>query len=228
MLTRREVVALLAAFGAASAGRLILPAEAAPLTYKLVPRKVDEGIWVVAGAQEAMTRTNGGAIANIVILNSKDGAIVVDTGPSRLFGEALSRLATELTGKPVVRVYNTHFHPDHVFGNQAFDRSIIAAPKGVIEGLTQFGAGFSDSMYFTVGDWMRGTEIVVPGQVLESAVEDFGDRRLRALPMRGHTSSDLVLFDELSGVIIAGDLVFLDRAPTHTARQHREVAHCAR
>ncbi len=83
-------------------------------------------------------------------------------------------------------------------------------------------------MYFTVGDWMRGTEIVVPGQVLESAVEDFGDRRLRALPMRGHTSSDLVLFDELSGVIIAAISSFWIEPPRQTARQHREVAHCAR
>lgn len=32
--------------------------------------------------------------------------------------------------------------------------------------------------------------------------------------MRGHTPSDLALFDEKTGIIFAGDLVFLDRAPT--------------
>ena len=32
--------------------------------------------------------------------------------------------------------------------------------------------------------------------------------------MRGHTPSDLALFDEKTGILFAGDLVFLDRAPT--------------
>ncbi len=84
----------------------------------------------------------------------------------------------------------------------------------MIDGLTAYGSGFSDAMYFIAGDWMRGTEVITPGQVLDREVEDFGDRRLRPLPMRGHTSSDLALFDEASGYLFAGDLVFLDRAPT--------------
>ncbi|MDX2308293.1 MAG: quinoprotein relay system zinc metallohydrolase 1 [Hyphomicrobium sp.] len=212
VLTRREVLTLAAA---ASATAVTGRSAAAPLSYTLAPEKLDDGIWLVRGAQEAITRQNGGAIANIAILDTEAGAVVIDTGPSRLFGEALLRVATELTRKPVVRVYNTHFHPDHVFGNQAFDAAAIAAPAGVIDGLKTFGPGFSDSMYYIAGDWMRGTDLILPGKVLDGhTVEDFGSRRLRALPMKGHTSSDLVLFDETSGFLFAGDLVFLDRAPT--------------
>lgn len=214
MLSRREVLALSIAAGTAALGSRIAPGLAAPLHYNLKAEKQTDGIWMVAGRQEAITRANGGAIANIAILDSKAGSIIIDTGPSRLFGESLARLAGELTGKPVARVYNTHFHPDHVFGNQAFAREKIAAPKGVIDGLAANGSGFSDGMYFIAGDWMRGTDIVLPGHVLTEEVEDFGDRRLRPLAMRGHTSSDLVLFDEASGFLFAGDLVFLDRAPT--------------
>ena len=214
MLSRREVLALTAAaMGGALAARAV-PAGAAPLRYHLDAEKLADGIWLIAGRQEAITRANGGAIANITILDSKAGAIIIDTGPSRLYGEALLKVATDLTGKPVVRVYNTHFHPDHVFGNQAFSRDLIAAPKGVIDGLAAHGNSFSDGMYFIAGDWMRGTAVVTPGHVLTGEVEDFGDRRMRPLIMRGHTSSDLVLFDELSGFLFVGDLVFLDRAPT--------------
>jgi quinoprotein relay system zinc metallohydrolase 1 len=214
MLTRREVLALTAAACASGLAGRPAAGVAAPLRYDLKAEKLTDGIWLIAGQQEAITRANGGAIANIAILDSKAGAIVVDTGPSRLFGEALSKLATDLTGKPVVRVYNTHFHPDHVFGNQAFARDLIAAPKGVADGLSAHGNGFSDAMYYIAGDWMRGTEVIIPGHILDGSVEDFGDRRLRPLLMRGHTSSDLVLFDEASGFLFAGDLVFLDRAPT--------------
>ncbi len=187
---------------------------AAPLNYELKPTKLADGVWMIPGAQDAITMANGGAIANISILDTDAGAVIIDTGPSRRFGEALASVARELTGKDVARVYNTHFHPDHVFGNQAFDVKVIAAPQGVIDGLKDAGEGFADSMYHIAGDWMRGTEVVLPTVALTGDVEDFGNRRFRPMAMRGHTESDLVLFEETSGLMFAGDLVFLDRAPT--------------
>lgn len=213
MMTRREALALVPAFASLVSG-LSRNAFAAPLAYSLKPEKLTDGIWLIRGAQEAITTENGGAIANISILDTDAGAVIIDSGPSHRFGIALEKTAKELTGKPVVRVYNTHFHPDHVLGNQAFDTATIAAPKGVAEGLKVLGNGFTDAMYRIAGDWMRDTEVVIPGTILDTDVEDFGNRRIRPLAMRGHTPSDLVLFDELSGFLFAGDLVFLDRAPT--------------
>lgn len=213
MLTRRDTIGLFA--GAALAPWLAaLEAAARPLAYKLVPHRIADGIWVIYGAQEAITAGNGGAIANIGILDTAEGAVIIDTGPSLRFGTALRDLAKSLTGKDVVRVYLTHFHPDHIFGNQAFDPKLIAATQGTAAGMKELGAAFADAMYRTAGDWMRSTELVLPGTILSEPVEDFGNRRMRFLAMRGHTTSDLALFDEASGVLFAGDLVFLDRAPT--------------
>ena len=214
MLTRRSLLHALPAALSLPALFHALDAAAAPLTYALKPVKLTDGVWMVEGAQEVINQKNGGAIANISILDSSAGAIVIDTGPSHKYGDALAALAKELTGKPVARVYNTHFHPDHVMGNQGFDASVIAAPQGVIDGLKDLGNAFADAMYQSAGDWMRGTEVVLPGLVLSGSVEDFGDRRIRTLAARGHTASDLVLFDEASGTMFTGDLVFLDRAPT--------------
>lgn len=213
MLSRRKVLALSAGAAFAPLVRAI-EASAAPLTYTLTPEKLTDGVWLIRGAQEAISLSNGGAIANISIIDSKAGAIIIDTGPSHKYGDALAALATTLTGKPVARVYNTHFHPDHVMGNQAFAPATLAAPQGVIDGMKQMGNAFADAMYRTAGDWMRGTEVVLPQTVLTAEPEDFGDRRLRPLTMRGHTASDLVLFEETSGYLFTGDLVFLDRAPT--------------
>lgn len=214
MLSRRETLRLLPVALSASSIFAAMEAAAAPLTYTLKPEKLTDGIWIIRGAQEAISLSNGGAIANISILDTTAGAVIIDTGPSRRFGEALAKLATDLTGKPVARVYNTHFHPDHVMGNQGFAADKIAAPKGVVDGLKDLGNAFADNMYRTAGDWMRGTEVVLPGTILTAEVEDFGNRQIRPLAMRGHTASDLVLFDELSGFLFTGDLVFLDRAPT--------------
>lgn len=213
MITRRHALGVLST---AVAGSWFAPggAHSAPLAYELKPRPIAHGVWLIEGAQEAITLDNGGAIANVAIIDSKAGAIVIDTGPSRRYGEALARLAMELTGKPVARVYLTHFHPDHVFGSQAFKSGTVASTPAVREGLNDFGEGFADSMYRAAGDWMRGTDVVIPAPIPDNGVEDFGDRRIRLLSMKGHTASDLVLFDETSGLLFAGDLVFLDRAPT--------------
>ncbi len=213
MLSRRRVVATLS-MAALAPWVNALRAAAAPLSYTLLPQKLTDGIWMIPGVNEAITSANGGAIANITILDTKEGAVIVDTGPSRRYGEALASVARELTGKPVARVYLTHFHPDHIFGNQVFGSELIASTRGVADGVIELGNAFADAMYRTAGDWMRGTELVPPGRILDYSTEDFGDRRIRFLPMSGHSPSDLVLFDELSGLLIAGDLVFLDRAPT--------------
>lgn len=212
-LTRRHVLTALAGTAVGS----VLPAfglEAKPLAYDLKPQPLVDGVWLIRGAQEAITRDNGGAIANIAVLDSTAGAIIIDTGPSLRYGEALASMARALTKKDIARVYITHFHPDHMFGNQAFKPEMIASSQGVIDGIRTMGNGFADAMYYAAGDWLRGTEPVLPGTVLTGDAEDFGNRRIRPLPMRGHTGSDIAYFDEASGILFAGDLVFLDRAPT--------------
>jgi quinoprotein relay system zinc metallohydrolase 1 len=225
IMTRRRALAALTGL----AGAPILPmfdVMAGPRAYTLTPKVLTEGIWLVEGAQERITLSNGGAIANIGILDSSAGAIIIDSGPSKRYGEQLAALARELTGKDIARVYLTHFHPDHVFGNQAFAPGVVAASEGVIKGLKDVGEGFASAMYSAAGDWMRGTELVLPKTVIERGIEDVGDRRLRLMRMRGHTGSDLVVYDEATGVVFAGDLVFLDRAPTtpHANFEHWKVA----
>lgn len=213
LITRRHALAALTAL----AGAPILPmfdAQAAPLAYTLEPKLLTEGVWMISGVPEAVNARNGGAIANIAILATSEGAIIIDTGPSLRYGRQLRALAQTLTGRDVARVYLTHFHPDHIFGTQAFAAGTVAATPGVIKGLRELGEGFASAMYSAAGDWMRGTEVVIPTHAITQRYEDVGDRRMRFLAMKGHTGADLAIFDETTGVIFAGDLVFLDRAPT--------------
>lgn len=213
-ISRRGALGLAGAAGIHAALSPMFDVLAAPLAYRLQPMAVAEGVWMIAGAQEAITRANGGAIANVVILDTSDGAVVVDTGPSRRYGEALNALAQQLTGKPVVRAFLTHFHPDHVFGSQAFGGGALASTEGVAKGLRSLGDDFAAAMYHIAGDWMRGTEVELPGRIIAEGSEEIGGRKLSFLPLGGHTPSDLAILDESSGLLLAGDLVFLDRAPT--------------
>lgn len=211
--TRRTIIAGAAGFAGAS-WLAAFDANAGALAYAIEPIVIAEGVWMVAGARDVMSGENGGAIANVAILDTRAGAVVIDTGPSKRYGEALRETARRLTGKDIARVYLTHFHPDHVFGNQAFGADKISAAQGVIDGLAAMGGDFATAMYATVGDWMRGTEVLAPGVVVTDGVEDFGDRKLHLVALGGHTASDLAILDERSEILFAGDLVFLDRAPT--------------
>jgi len=74
----------------------------------------------------------------------------------------------------VIQVLLTHHHPDHALGNQAFKDVPIGALAGTTRLLHEQGDGMAENLYRMVGDWMRGTEVQLPTQVLEPGVLSFG------------------------------------------------------
>lgn len=189
------------------------PAQA-ELSYDLQPRQIAEGVWLLEGSTDNFAQANGGNIVNIGFIETDDGVLVIDSGPSRRYGEALRRVIEQTTGKPVLQLLLTHHHPDHVLGNQAFSDVPIAALAGTRDLLREQGEALTENMYRLVGDWMRGTELLLPTQTLQAGELQIGQRRLRLLALRGHSGADLAIFDERSGVLFAGDLLFYQRALT--------------
>ncbi|MCU7645780.1 quinoprotein relay system zinc metallohydrolase 1 [Pseudomonas piscis] len=192
---------------------LSLPARA-ELDYRLEPRQIAEDTWLLEGGTENFSRDNGGNIVNTGFIVTEAGVLVIDTGPSKRYGQALREAIAGTTGKPVIQVLLTHHHPDHVLGNQAFIDVPIGALAGTTELLRQQGDAMAENLYRLVGDWMRGTEVVLPNRTLEPGVLEIGGHRLRLLALAGHTGADLGIFDERTGVLFAGDLVFYQRALT--------------
>lgn len=197
------------------AGLAALPVAArAASDYAILPIPVADGIWVIRGADAPIEPANGGAVANIAIIATPAGTVLCDCGPSVRYAGALKAVAEKLTGKPVIRVYVTHIHPDHGLGTAAFDPGIVAALPGTIDGLRAGGQGYADAMYRILNDWMRGTDVVLPGQPITSDIEIIGDRTLKLLALSGHSGADLAVLDERTGLLICGDLVFRNRAPS--------------
>lgn len=218
-LTRRHWLSVLAG---ASACACCGSAFARRLTYDLAATEIAPKTWAVHGASEYFNFDNGGNIVNVAFIETADGVVVVDSGPSKRYGEALVSLINRtVPGKSVLRVYNTHHHPDHFLGNQVFRPDIIAAPQSVIDNIVAEGDALTDNMYRLVGDWMRGTTNVAPGHALVADSEDIDGQRFSLFYLSGHTSSDLVIRDDQTGVVFTGDLAFLNRAPT---TPHADIA----
>ncbi len=193
---------------------LSLPAAAARLEYDLKAEQVARDTWFVEGKTEDFSFENGGDIVNTAFIVTTEGVIVLDTGVSRRYGEALRELIRQTTDQPIKLVINTHQHPDHFLGNQAFISTPIASLAKTQQQIRQQGDAFAENMYRLVGDWMRGTEVIVPDQIIEPGIMQLGDHQLEWIELTGHSGSDLVLYDRTTAVLFPFDMVFYQRALT--------------
>lgn len=185
-----------------------------PFDYQLQAKAVADGAFVFEGLTQHFSRENGGNIVNTGYIVTDDGVVVIDTGPSRRYGEQMRAAIERSSGKPVSQVYLTHAHPDHFLGNQAFSDVPIAALPATVQSIRSVGDDLAANLYRMVGGWMEGTEAVNPTQEAQPGEVTIGGRKLQLIAMAGHTEADLVVFDQRTRTLFAGDLVFFERAPT--------------
>ncbi|MDQ1143686.1 cyclase [Bacillus sp. SORGH_AS 510] len=75
---------------------------------------------VAEGVFAAISEPGTGSVGNAAIIDLGDSTLVVDTFTTIQAAEDLKAAATQLTGKSVAYVINTHWHSDHISGNQVF------------------------------------------------------------------------------------------------------------
>ena len=188
--------------------------DIARLDYALQPRQIAPGVWVFEGAVEDFSRSNGCNIINTGFIVTGEGVVLINTGPSRLYGEQ-QRLAIErVTQEPVVKVLNLNLHPDYFFGNQAWPELPVQALAGSIAGMQAEGQNYAANMYRLCGNWMKGTEPMPARAPALPQMLQLGKHRLELLRLEGHTGDDLLVIDHGTGVVFAGGLVFAERVPT--------------
>lgn len=204
---RALVLALSLLAGASTAG-------AQGLDYQLKARSIAKDTWVIEGAHADFSPKNGCNIINTGFIATSAGTWVINTGPSKRYGEQQRKLIEQTAGKPVVGVINLNLHPDYFFGNQAWTGVKTYALAGTREGARVEGPSYADNLYKICGDWMSGTESTPATETLAPGLVRWGDHEIELKRLKGHTADDLVLIDRTTGVVFAGGLVFAKRAPT--------------
>lgn len=189
-------------------------AQTDPLDYHLQARQIAPDVYVVEGANADLALANGCNIINTGFIVTGAGVVVINSGPSRRYGEQLRALIARTTPEPILKLVHLNQHPDYFLGNQAFADVPRAATPATLAGMRAQAAGYEANLYRLCGDWMKGTATLLPDAVAMPGVQRLGRHEIELLELSGHTDSDLVLIDRTRGIVFAGGLVFSQRVPT--------------
>lgn len=188
----------------------------ATLSYGLKAYPLGGGWHLIPGANDDFSRANGCNIINTGFLVANGQVVVVNTGVSRRYGEQQRALIDAVSGGlPIKQVLALNLHPDYFMGNQAYSANTLTATALTRTGIQAEGKAYEDNLFRLCGDWMSGTQTVVPAQPMDAAqTRDLVGRPVKVLELKGHTASDLVIHDPDTGVLWAGGLVFYNRIVT--------------
>jgi quinoprotein relay system zinc metallohydrolase 2 len=197
-----------------------LKAEETPPFAAAEPLSVTEvapGVFVHQGRYEIFTPRNSGDTSNSGFIIGRDGVAVVDTGGSPQVGRALLAAIRARTKLPIKYVINTHMHPDHVFGNVAFEgeKPIFVGHSKLPRGLSARADRYLAINKELLGDAFDGTRIIAPTELVKDRRElDLGDRKLLVEAYAtAHTDNDVSVLDEKTGTMFLGDLLFVRHTP---------------
>ena len=186
-----------------------------PVTFcgrPLVAQPVAPNTWMVEGQREELSAQNCGHIGNQAFIVTPNGVIVIDSGSSPAFGDAFKRLIGHYTDAPVRWVFNTHHHPDHFFGNAAFDQAEHLALATTLSLMARDRAALIDNVERLTGRALPRTRLALPRSVAPGAITLDG-YPLTLFAMTGHSGGDLVLLDPATKTLFLGDMAFYQRAP---------------
>ncbi|MGB6483503.1 MAG: MBL fold metallo-hydrolase [Candidatus Acidiferrales bacterium] len=175
----------------------------APAPFTL--HEVGPGVWAAIDNSAAKA---GRAGANAGFVIGSDSVLVVDTFENPAAAQELLNQIHQKTNLPIRFVVNTHYHLDHVAGNNIFAGAgaIILAQQNVrswerTENQKFFGPKITDQQKQMV------ESLGLPSITYEHGIELYlGTRQIIVHSFPGHTGGDSVVYVPDANVVLCGDL----------------------
>ncbi len=182
--------------------------------------EVVNGNYVHIGKHVSIDDKQHDDIANIGFIVGDKCIAVIDTGGSINIGTQLHKKIRSISNKPICYVINTHVHYDHVLGNKAFenDKTVFVGHQKLAEGIEHNRQFFLTQFKSDLGENPDTSSIIAPTELIENTKQiDLGNRilTLKAYPT-SHSHNDLIVIDNNTKTLWAGDLIFRQRIPSLT------------
>ncbi|MBL1143245.1 MAG: quinoprotein relay system zinc metallohydrolase 2 [Proteobacteria bacterium] len=182
--------------------------------------EIADGNFLHTGVHVSIEDKRHDDIANIGFIIGENCVAVIDTGGSITIGTKLLESIRSKTDKPICYVINTHIHFDHILGNKAFNKE---QPKFVghyqlAEAVEQNKSFFLENYKNDLGLNPDENSIIGPDILVEKTIQlDLGERNLTLMPFpTSHSYNDLIVIDNITKTLWAGDLIFRQRIPSLT------------
>ncbi|SDK49897.1 quinoprotein relay system zinc metallohydrolase 2 [Methylophilus rhizosphaerae] len=180
-------------------------------------KKVAEGIYVHHGQHQDIDEGYQGDICNLGVVIGTTAIAVIDTGGSKHTGEQLLQAIRNISSLPIRYVINTHVHPDHIYGNAAFQGEGVhfVGHEKLANTMLLRKEQYEKLNAHLLGDAGKASTTVPPDMLVHDQLSlDLGSRVLQ-LQAQGvaHTHTDLTVLDSKTNTLFAGDLLFAQRTP---------------
>jgi glyoxylase-like metal-dependent hydrolase (beta-lactamase superfamily II) len=172
-------------------------------------RKVGEGVWA------AIASDTGKAFGNAGFVVGGNGVAVIDTFQDPEAAKELLGEIRKITKLPIRFVVNTHYHIDHVNGNDVFSGAgaIIVAHRNVRAWMRSENLKFWPDP-IPAETKARVQSLTLPDLVYDDRIDLYlGTRRIEIRSYPGHTGGDSVVFVPDAHVAFCGDLLWKDHFP---------------
>ncbi|MHB8754029.1 MAG: MBL fold metallo-hydrolase [Candidatus Acidiferrales bacterium] len=182
----------------------------APTPFTL--HDLGHGAW--AGIDNPAAKSaRSGANAGFVI--GDDGVAVIDTFENARAAQTLLDEIREKTNQPIRFVVNTHYHLDHVAGNNVFAAAgaIVLAQENVRTWERTENAKFFGPK-ITAQQKEEVASLGLPSVTYKDGVTLYlGTRQLIVRSLPGHTGGDSIIYDPAANVVFCGDLFWNHTLP---------------
>lgn len=185
-------------------------------TFQLAHEEVAPGVHALVGPIGARTYENHGLNANFGVIDTAEGAVLIDSGASQQGAQLLEAEATRLTGKPVRWIINTGVQDHRWLGNGYFRGKgidVIALAR-TIDTQQKNALAQLDGLRPVLKERLDGTEPVTANRRLEGTHEtlELGGRRIEIHYFAdAHFPGDAVVWLPRERIAFSGDHIYVDR-----------------
>ncbi len=197
---------------ASLAATLAWSAQAVEIVFK----PVAPNVYAYVGDTEGRTYENEALNANLGLVVTPAGALLIDSGASLQGARQIANAAKQVTQQPIKWVINTGGQDHRWLGNGFFKAlgAEIMAHADAEADMKARGPEHLKANAPVLKEKMDGTEVVLPTRWLKDADTslDLGGTAVQVVHRRGgHTPGDSLVWLPQTGVVFTGDVVYVDR-----------------